>query len=217
MRCGNDGRGCCWGWRSSAPACGDCSGADDSRPIARRRRAGRWTGHGGSACSVRQCLRRLPPAKIKSRPLGGFFIISGGERGLSGASLHPIPMRVAPGTSLRLSGSAPAEPSNPGGASHYHPSARKRATLWALCVCLAERIRTPKRGLDAYTLSRRAPSTTRTPLRIPATGKRLSRGADSSGRRGRTQAPRSRTHPGALLARGWTGMAQWNIRWKTVA
>lgn len=38
----------------------------------------------------------------------------------------------------------------------------KATTYW---ITGGERgIRTPKRGLDAYTLSRRAPSTTRTPL-----------------------------------------------------
>src|SRR5687767_6585087 len=48
----------------------------------------------------------------------------------------------------------------------FHSKARFRGGL-SITTKLAERggFEPPKRGLDAYTLSRRAPSTTRTPLR----------------------------------------------------
>src|SRR5690606_20005641 len=80
---------------------------------------------------------------------------------------------------------------------------------WLRCSCcvradlklreLAERggFEPPKRGLDAYTLSRRAPSTTRTPLRTWATQPRMrhpaaNRAANSSCRGGCGQGRRAR-------------------------
>src|SRR5690606_32135144 len=68
--------------------------------------------------------------------------------------------------------SIPLLPSGPGGifdlASRGADEAAMGLELWRWTRILAERggFEPPKRGLDAYTLSRRAPSTTRTPLRV---------------------------------------------------
>lgn len=94
-------------------------------------------------------------------------------RGLRGPSMGPAPTRArrALGPAIRLSGFAPGESVEPPSACLVHrlsAGQTQKAAHWAaFCVCLAERggFEPPKRGLDAYTLSRRAPSTTRTPLR----------------------------------------------------
>lgn len=81
----------------------------------------------------------------------------------------------------------------------------KAPEIRGLVMCVAERggFEPPKRGLDAYTLSRRAPSTTRTPLRTccePAAGaqilageramhKHLHAGAGGMDRRGTMDVP----------------------------
>src|SRR5690606_3450712 len=70
------------------------------------------------------------------------------------------------------------------------PRYAKRPPCGGPFAYLAERggFEPPKRGLDAYTLSRRAPSTTRTPLRNLRVVVTACRAGDSSARAGLPQA-----------------------------
>ena len=105
------------------------------------------------------------PARSKKAPFRESR--DGGARGGCTAALRALP--------LRGDGFAVVSTRCAGGrtrwGSHQIPSLRqirKRPPFGGLCFSyLAERggFEPPKRGLDAYTLSRRAPSTTRTPLR----------------------------------------------------
>ena len=92
--------------------------------------------------------RRLSPApctvmqKQKATPGGGLLLLYGGEGGIAGCIPAPSPARFALRASLRLSGSVPTEPSNPGG-SHLPPApsckSRRPPRGVAFCFCMAER------------------------------------------------------------------------------
>jgi hypothetical protein len=127
-------------------------------PFGRLRRANRYAvcrTHGGSH------PLSLPPAKL-TRP-GASLRFQTWRR--EGDSLGA--------TRLALRAASPCKPlrglSNPRGFSPPLLAAGETHAAWSITSLsnLAERggFEPPKRGLDAYTLSRRAPSTTRTPLR----------------------------------------------------
>ncbi len=223
------GRRAIHAWRGSTDLSGGTSPSVEGLPRQGRGEAGNGRGpfvaQQRMGRSARSALRVPRQINKKGRPKGSLFYLSGGERGIVGCIHAPDPdARCASGPACGCPVLLLQNRRTPAGLLTAHPIRQTNAKGppygRPFCVCLAERggFEPPKRGLDAYTLSRRAPSTTRTPLRIPAIGKRLSRGADSSGRRGHTQAPPVIDVQWACRRRGgWTGMAQWNIRWKTVA
>jgi hypothetical protein len=102
--------------------------------------------------------------QIRKSPLSGAFAYLAERGGFTRAIHGPRPMG-----SFAVRIGNPADASNPVGIRP--PTALRqirKSPLSGAFAYLAERggFEPPKRGLDAYTLSRRAPSTTRTPLRI---------------------------------------------------
>ncbi len=91
--------------------------------------------------SARSALRVPRQITGKGRPWGQPFSVIWRREG--DCRVHPCTRSrcaLRLGTRLRRSGSAPAEPSNPGVASHHPshpPDKRKRATLWAALLRLS--------------------------------------------------------------------------------
>src|SRR5690606_38071957 len=130
-----------------------------------------WAGarlrHGATRCAggrtpARGSHRNLPPPDTQNAPCGALRI-SGGERGIHSA------LRASPfGRWLRHRATRCAGGRTPLGVLIATSLRQIRKTpLAGRFAYLAERggFEPPKRCLGAYTLSRRAPSTTRTPLR----------------------------------------------------
>ncbi len=142
-------------WRGSTDGSGGTSPSVEGLPRQGRGEAGK--GRGPKVAqqrlgrSARSALRVPRQITEKGRPWGQPFSVIWRREG--DCRVHPCTRSrcaLRLGTRLRRSGSAPAEPSNPGVASHHPshpPDKRKRATLWAALLRLSggERgIRTPE-------------------------------------------------------------------------
>ncbi len=142
---------------------------------------------------------RPAPDKEKGLPKGSPFSLSGGEGG--DCRVHPCtrPFRATRSrASLRLSGSAPAEPSNPVGGSHPPASemsittttacisrtlAKKKAAQWAAFFFIWRRggDSNPRGAINACLISSQVHSTTLPPLRVVpgGPGTRIIRGSEA--------------------------------------
>lgn len=145
-----------------------------------------------------QRASRPAPDKEKGLPFGSPFSLSGGEGG--DCRVHPCtrPFRATRSrASLRLSGSAPAEPSNPVGGSHPPASevsitttitctpqtlAKKKAAQWAASFFIWRRggDSNPRGAINACLISSQVHSTTLPPLRVVpgGPGTRIIRGSE---------------------------------------